>query len=146
MEHYRRFATRYPTHSQIAAIEKRIIDLEVKEIAAGEYGEMPRAQALSYGGTTTDVEVENKTGYELTVRYSGPDSKKLVIPVGATRTIALVPGAYQVAASVNAANVTNYYGSDSMQGGRYSSSFFIQTSFGGSSFSTPSFSPSRRRK
>ena len=146
LEHYRRFATRYPTHSQIAAIEKRIIDLEVKEIAAGEYGEMPRAQALSYGGTTTDVEVENKTGYELTVRYSGPDSKKLVIPVGATRTIALVPGAYQVAASVNAANVTNYYGSDSMQGGRYSSSFFIQTSFGGSSFSTPSFSPSRRRK
>ncbi len=146
LEHYRRFATRYPTHSQIAAIEKRIIDLEVKEIAAGEYGEMPRAQALSYGGTTTDVEVENKTGYELTVRYSGPDSKKLVIPVGATRTIALVPGAYQVAASVNAANVTNYYGSDSMQGGRYSSSFFIQTSFGGSSFSIPSFSPSRKRK
>ncbi len=134
LEHYRRFATRHPTHTQIAAIEKRIIDLEVKEIAAGKYGAMPRAQALSYGGTSTVVEVENKTGYELTVRYSGPDSKKLVIPVGATRSINLVPGAYQVAASVDAANVTNYYGSDTMQGGRYSSNFFIQSSYDRSSF------------
>jgi hypothetical protein len=146
LEHYRRFATRYPSHAQIAAIEKRIIDLEVKEIAAGEYGEMPKAQALSYGGTSTDVDVENKTGYELTVRYSGPSSKKLVIPVGATRSVALVPGAYQVAASVNAADVTNYFGSDTMQGGRYSSSFFIQSSYGGSSFSVPSFTPERRRR
>jgi hypothetical protein len=146
LEHYRRFASRYPSHAQIAAIEKRIIDLEVKEIAAGEYGEMPKAQALSYGGTSTAVEVENKTGYELTVRYSGPGSKKLVVPVGATRSVDLVPGAYQVAASVNAANVTNYYGSDTMQGGRYSSSFFIETSFGGSSFSAPSFTPSRKRR
>ena len=126
LEHYRRFATRFPTHSQSRAIDKRIIDLEVKEIAAGEYGEMPRAQALSQGGTSTNVEVENQTGYELTVRYSGPDSKKLVIPVGASRSIKLVPGAYQVAASVEAANVTNYYGSDTMQGGRYSSNFYIE--------------------
>ena len=144
LEHYRRFTSRYPAHPQIAAIERRIIDLEVKEIAAGEYGEMPKAQALSYGGTSTAVEVENKTGYELTVRYSGPGSKKLVIPIGATRTIDLVPGAYQVAASVNAANVTNYYGSDTMQGGRYSSSFFIQSGYGGSAFSVPSYTPSRK--
>jgi hypothetical protein len=109
-------------------------------------GPLPKAQALSYGGTSTDVDVENKTGYELTVRYSGPSSKKLVIPVGATRSVALVPGAYQVAASVNAANVTNYFGSDTMQGGRYSSSFFIQSSYGGSSFSVPSFTPERRRR
>jgi outer membrane protein assembly factor BamD (BamD/ComL family) len=146
LEHYRRFATRYPAHSQMAAIEKRIIDLEVKEIAAGEYGEMPRAQALSYGGSSTEVEVENKTRYELTVRYSGPESKKLVIPVAATRSVTLVPGAYKVAASVNAANVTNYYGSDYMEGGRYSSSFYIETSFGGTSYSVPSYSPSRKRR
>lgn len=144
LEHYRRFATRHPAHEKISAIEKRIIDLEVKEIAAGEYGEMPKAQAISYGGEFTDVTVENKTGYELTVRYSGTDSKKLVIPIGATRGIVLSPGAYQVTASVNAANVTNYYGTDSMQGGRYSSSFFIESGFGGTSLSIPDFTPSRK--
>ena len=145
LEHYRRFTSRYPSHPQIAAIEKRIIDLEVKDIAAGEYGEMPKAQPLSYGGFAANVEVENKTGYELTVRYSGPDSKKLVIPISATRSISLLPGDYQVAASVSAANVTNYYGRDTMEGGSYSSNFFIQSGYGGSSFS-PSYTPKRKQR
>lgn len=127
LEHYRRFASRYPSHPNIDLIEKRIIDLEVKDIAAGNYGKLPKAQALNLGGASTKVEVENKTGYELTIRYSGPDSKKLVIPVAATRGVVLIPGPYQVAASVNAGNVTNYYGSDIMHGGTYSSSFFIET-------------------
>ena len=124
---YKRFATRFPNHPEIEAIQKRIIDLEVKQIAAGEYGEMPKAQPLSYGGSIVDVEIENKTGYVLTVRYSGTDSKMIVLPVASTKSIALIPGDYQVAASVSASNVTNYYGRDTMQGGKYSSSFFIQT-------------------
>jgi hypothetical protein len=124
---YKRFATRFPNHPEIEAIQKRIIDLEVKEIAAGEYGEMPKAQPLSYGGSTVDMEIENKTGYVLTVRYSGTNSKMIVLPVASTESITLVPGDYQVAASVSASNVTNYYGRDTMQGGKYSSSFFIQT-------------------
>ena len=146
LEHYRKFASRFPTHRSIPAIQKRIIDLEVKEIAAGEYGEMPKAQALRFGGTSTSVEVENKTGYELTVRYSGPSSKKLILPKGATLKLSLVPGAYQVAASVDSANVRNYYGTDTMQGGSYASNFFISTRTEGSSLSFPSFTPSRKRR
>lgn len=142
LDHYQRFAARYPNHAERRWMEKRIIDLEVKEIAAGEYGEMPRAQPLSYGGSTVEVEVENQTGYELTVRYSGPDSKKLVIPKGATRTVSLPPGDYKVAASVTAANVRNYYGTDTMRGGQYSSSFYIQSGYGG--FTIPTYRPSRR--
>jgi len=142
LDHYQRFAARNPNHPERRWIEKRIIDLEVKEIAAGEYGEMPRAQPLSYGGSTVEVEVENQTGYELTVRYSGPDSKKLVIPKGATQTVSLPPGDYKVAASVTAANVRNYYGTDTMRGGQYSSSFYIQSGYGG--FSIPTYRPSRR--
>ncbi|RYZ83580.1 MAG: hypothetical protein EOP04_19715, partial [Proteobacteria bacterium] len=71
LDHYQRFAARYPNHPERRWIEKRIIDLEVKEIAAGEYGEMPRAQPVRYGGSTAEVSIENQTGYELTVRYSG---------------------------------------------------------------------------
>ena len=143
LEHYQRFAARFPSHPQSSWLAKRIIDLEVKEIAAGEYGEMPRAQPLKFGGTTAKVEVENQTGYELTVRYSGPDSKKLVIPKGMTKTVSLPPGDYKVAASVTASNVRNYYGTDTMRGGQYSSNFYIQTDYGG--FSLPSYTPKRKR-
>ena len=142
LDHYQRFTARNPNHPERRWIEKRIIDLEVKEIAAGEYGEMPRAQPLSYGGSTVEVEVENSTGYELTVRYSGPDSKKLVIPKGTTQKVSLPPGDYKVAASVTAANVSNYSGTDTMRGGQYSSSFYIESGFGG--FSIPTYRPKRR--
>jgi hypothetical protein len=142
IEHYQRFAARNPLHPERKWIEKRIIDLEVAQIASGEHGELPRAQPLSSGGATVELEVENRTSYELTVRYSGPESKKLVIPPGATRTVSLPPGDYKVAASVTAANVRNYYGSDAMRGGRYSSSFYIQSSYGG--VSIPTYRPRQR--
>jgi hypothetical protein len=142
LEYYQKFVARNPNHPERGWIEKRVIDLEVKQIAAGEYGEMPRAQPLSYGGSTVEVEVENQTGYELTVRYSGPDSKKLVIPKGATQSVSLLPGDYKVAASVTAANVRNYYGTDEMRGGQYSSSFYIKSEYGG--YPLPTYRPSRR--
>lgn len=140
LPHYRRFAERFPDHPEQAWIQKRIIDLEVNEIASGEVRGMPKAQPLTRGGVSAEVRVENKTDYELTVRYSGPDSKKLVLPSGAVRTVSLLPGEYRVAASVSASNVMNYFGSETMQGGTYSSSFYIQSGFG----SIPSSSRQRR--
>ncbi len=144
LDHYQRFAARNPDHPEQKWIEKRIIDLEVKAIAAGDYGEIARAQPLSYGGSVVEVAVENQTGYELTVRYSGPDSRKLVIPKGATGTVALLQGEYKVAASVTAANVMNYFGTDSMRGGRYSSRFYIQPDDG--RLNSPSYRYRPRRK
>lgn len=147
---YQKFAERFPSHPDIAWIQKRIIDLEVQQIAAGDYGTMPEAQATTRGGSVVRVEVENETGYELTVRYSGPESKKLVIPIAKTGHLSLQPGNYQVAASVTAASVTNYYGQQTMQGGEYASNFYIETSttYGGSgsSFSIPRFSGSKKRR
>jgi hypothetical protein len=128
LAYYQSFAKKFPNHPNRKLIEKRIIDLEVQDIAAGEYGQMPKAEALTYGGTSSVLDVENKTGYVLTVRYSGPDSQKLVVPVGETRSITLSPGNYKVGASVEAAHVRNYYGSDTLQGGTYSSSFYIVSS------------------
>jgi hypothetical protein len=129
IEHYQRFLSRHPHHSDRRWIEKRIIDLEVRDIAAGDYGEMPRANPLSIGGSTVKVQVENRTGYDLTVRYSGPESVKLVITSGATRSVSLPPGHYKIAASVDSSNVRNYYGTDTMNGGEYSSSFYIQRTY-----------------
>ncbi len=132
---YQRFAGRFPDHAQMAWIQKRIIDLEVKEISSGKYSEMPKAQPISRGGISAEVTVENRTEYELTVRYSGPDSQKVVVPKGGTRTIKIQPGDYKVAASVSAANVTNYYGNDTLNAGKFESSFYIESRFGG--FSVP---------
>lgn len=155
LEHYRRFASRFPFHAQRGWFEKRIIDLEVDQIAAGDYGILPRAQPVagSFDVQDAEVSVENGTGYELTVRYSGRDSKKIVIPIGRTQTISLPIGSYRVAASVNAFNVRNYYGTDDMKAGRYESRFYVQSSLapnfipshGGSSTSTRSPSPRKRK-
>lgn len=129
LKFYKRFLNRHPNHPHKTWIEKRIIDLEVKEIAAGDYGVLPPAQPIQLGGRNAIVQVNNKTGYELSVRYSGPESKKLVIPTGVIKSISLPPGEYQVAATVTARNVRNYFGRDKIQGGSYSSEFYIKSEY-----------------
>lgn len=147
---FRQFVARFPSHREIESAKKIIIDLEVKEISEGKYGELPAAQPTRRGGSVVKVEVANDTGYELTVLYSGTDSQKLVIPVGQTGRTTLPPGDYRVAASVNATSVTNYYGQNTLEAGEYSSNFYIETtSYGGSSsggsFNMPSFRKKGRR-
>lgn len=130
LKYYRNFITLFPFHPKKKWINKQIIDLEVKEISSGKYGNMPQAQPLSFGGSRVRVEVENQTRYELTVRYSSPlSSKKLIISSNSKKTVSLLPSNYKVAASVNASNVRNYYGEDSMRAGKYSSSFYINRSY-----------------
>jgi outer membrane protein assembly factor BamD (BamD/ComL family) len=129
LKFYKKFLNRHPNHPHKTWIEKRIIDLEVKEIAAGDYGVLPPAQPIQLGGRNAIVQVNNKTDYELSVRYSGPESKKLVIPTGAIKSISLPPGEYQVAATVTARNIRNYFGRDKIHGGSYSSEFYIKSEY-----------------
>ncbi|MEZ5325744.1 MAG: hypothetical protein R3F19_11865 [Verrucomicrobiales bacterium] len=135
VEDYERFVSRFPGHPQREWIRKRIrkliIDLEVERIAAGDHGEMPPVKPVSIGGAIAHVVVKNLTESTLTIRYSGPDSKKLIIPNGETRSVQLSPGDYQVAASVTLANVRNYYARETVVGGRYSSQFYVEQGFGG---------------
>jgi hypothetical protein len=130
LKDYRRFAKRFPAHPEHAWIQKRIIDLEVDAIASGQHGELPRAQRVKSDGVVAELRVENETGYELTVRYSGPDSSKVVIQPRDSATVTLPPGEYRVAASVSAPNVNHYYGRDTLVGGRYSSKFVIRSQDG----------------
>lgn len=130
LDAYQRYLRQNPASPERSFVEKKIIDLEVAAIAAGDHGVLPKAQTVSADSRSSSAEVtiENGTSYELTVRYSGPDSQKIVIPASATRSLTLQVGSYTVAASVSAANVRNYVGTDTMQGGRYSSRFYIATS------------------
>jgi hypothetical protein len=145
LEHYRAFASRFPQHAEAAWLEKRIIDLEVQAIAAGEFGTIPNPEPVTIGGTMAQLEVKNDTGYTLTLLYSGRESRRLVVPVGATGTLELAPGDYHVAASVAAANVTNYYGTQSLQGAHYGSSFYISQTMTRSPFGLPGSGRTKRR-
>ena len=128
---YRRYLQRHPNDSHQAEAERKIIDLEVAEIVAGDHGILPPAQRVSNADSYSrfaNVCIQNDTSYELTVRYSGPDSKKIIISTGGHGSLQLPIGAYTVAASVSAANVRNYAGEETLGGARYTSAFYIRSS------------------
>ena len=123
---YKEFISAYPKSRQAAAARQKIIDLEVDAIFAGEHGELPPPQKTSSGSSNKNtIEIENRTDYTLTVRYSGAISVKVVIPARGGDTVTLPAGQYRVAASVNHPNVTPFAGSHNLAGGDYSSIFYI---------------------
>jgi hypothetical protein len=110
-------------------IEKKIIDLEVARIAKAEHSMVPRAQALDFnsGSSQTEMRIENRTPYVLTVMYSGLDSQRIVLQAGAKGVVRLRPGSYEVAGSVSAANVRSFYGAEELRASAYGVQFFIQS-------------------
>ena len=125
---YEKYKALYPKGAHISICEKRLIDLEVSRIYAGDHGTLPAMDKTSYGGGTTSyITVSNSTSYTLTILYSGPDSKRLIINAGGTKSVRLKNGQYRVAASVSAANVSNYAGSENLNGGSYSVDYYIST-------------------
>lgn len=131
IESYKGYLLRHPNGRHSADARKRLIDLEVAQIARGDHGVLPKSNPVrAYGGLYADVRITNETGYQLTVRYSGPSSDMAIIERGASASIRLTSGNYKVAASVNASNVRNYYGTEDLRGGEYEIRFFIQKSIG----------------
>jgi len=128
---YREHLRLYPDSPYRAEVEKRIIDLEVAEIMANNPGALPPstlvAPANAYG-STAEISIQNNTGYELTVRYSGNESRRIIIPVNGSQTIQLQSGSYKVAASVDAVRVRNYAGTENIQPARYQNQFYIDSS------------------
>lgn len=128
---YQRYLNIFPDGIYSQDAEKAIIDKEVDNIMKGDHGQLPPMSRSSNGyalSTTNEIEVFNNTSYVLTVRYSGPtDSKKIVLNPKQRQRLSLKKGRYRVAASVNATNVRNFAGEQSLEGGDYSSEFYIQT-------------------
>ena len=110
---------------------KAAIDNLVDDVMSGSHGELPSMERTGYSsGSSSSVEVSNDTQYTLTLLYSGSsDSKRLVLSPHQTKTISLRNGRYRIAASVNAANVSSYAGSENLNGGTYSVSYYISTSY-----------------
>lgn len=124
---YQKYKSLYPNGAHYAQAEKKLIDLEVSCVYAGEHGSLPSMNRTGYGGSTSYITVTNSTSYTLTLLYSGPDSKRLVISAGGTSSVKLKNGSYRVAASVSASNVGNYAGNENLQGGNYTVDYYIRT-------------------
>lgn len=135
IDEYQAFLAKFPSSPKKNWIEKRIIDLEVDSIAAGDHGELPPPVSVGRASNSgkARVLIQNKTGYELTVRYSGQESRKIVLPKGSESSVHLTIGPYRIAASVDAFGVRNFYGTNKMAGGVYQSKFYIETSVGAGS-------------
>lgn len=119
------FLEDYPNHPEKNNIKKKIISLKVDEIMGDRNtGQLPTFSQSSYGySSSSSVTIENDTGHELTVRYSGPSVKMIVIPRGSSRTTSLSSGSYKIAAS---AGGLNYAGRERLSGS-YSSTYYIST-------------------
>lgn len=136
---YTKYLEYYPKGKHANEAEKRLIDLQVKNIFAGAHGQLPDMDKVGYGyGATSKISVHNNTGYTLTLLYSGNDSKRLVLKPNQKGNISLKNGKYYIAASVNSSNVSSYGGVENLSGGQYSVQYYISSS----RYSSPSRSNS----
>ena len=126
---YKQFVSDFPNGRFANSAEKKMIDIEVDEILAGEHGTLAPMSKTSSGNnhsTTSEIETFNNTKFTLTVYYSGIESKKLILKSFEKKALALPNGSYRVAASVNDKSINNYAGSDKLDGGKYTSEFYIK--------------------
>lgn len=127
-EAYLRFIELEPNKPEAKIAQKKLIDLEVTEISAGEFGTLPASSPVSYSyGTTAEIELKNDTPYTLTVRYSGQESLKTILYAREKKTVTLPVGEYQIAVSAEGRNIRPFYGTNQIQAGRYVESFYIQS-------------------
>ena len=118
-----------PTQPQSPKVTTSEIDARVNSILAGRHSSLPPAQRLQSNPIARFAEVvtRNNTSYTLTILYSGPSSQQMVLPGNSSKSVRLVPGKYRVAATANLPTVTPFAGEDEMEGGTYSSVFYIKS-------------------
>lgn len=124
---YEKYLELHPKGKHTKQAERKLIDIEVAAAFAGEHGILPQMdKGYSTGTSYSVIEIENRTQYDLTVSYSGPDSKRMVISPHATRSMRIGNGNYRVAANVGH-GVIPFAGTEYLDGSHFSSSFYIST-------------------
>lgn len=105
---------------------------EIDKISSSEHVPFPPIQPI--GATSSSASpngmgafaVKNDTPYTLTVLFSGPTERRVEIAPGGSLSIELLPGAYKVAARVNAPDVSPSYGEHVFDRSSSGVTFYIQ--------------------
>lgn len=126
---YNKYLKYHPKGYHAAEASKKVIDIEVDNFMSEEHEILPPAEKKKNTyGTTSSIQIHNDTEYELTIYYSGSDSKKIILQPQKKTTIKLKNGQYRCVASVDA-NVRKYGGTDNFDGGEYSITFYISKGY-----------------
>jgi hypothetical protein len=141
IEAYSDFIKKHPCSPFAEQAKKRIVDIEVSDIMSGDHGTLPSPSKISSGdGRTYSVtNIHNDTKYNLTIRYSGPDSFSVTFKPEEKGSLEMLRGKYKIAASVDATNVKNYAGEETSDGGNYEVVYYIVSQFSPERISMPSF-------
>ncbi len=124
---FQKYLELFPKGAHTRQAERKLIDIEVSSVFSGKHGILPQMdRGYSTGASYSVIEIENRTQYEMTVSYSGPDSKRMVIPPYGTKSMHIGNGNYRVAASVGH-GVIPFAGTEYLDGRHFSSSFYIST-------------------
>jgi len=127
---YNKYLSYHPYGKHAIEAEKIVVDEEVKRIMSGQYSSLPDMQSSANdfeNQVVSSISVSNNTSFNLTVYYSGSESKRVKLASGQSTTITLRNGNYKIAASVDAPNVRNYAGIQHLSGDNYKVNYHIQT-------------------
>ena len=128
------FINIYPNSVHIDEAKNLVIRNEVNDVfQSGNYRQLPPLtrdynSTLDAFSESSKVTIENSTSYLLTILYSGPEQRKVIINNNDSKNVWLKNGSYRIVAYLNASNVSNYAGEEELNG-VYSSSYYISTSY-----------------
>lgn len=127
---YEKYLSYYPNGKHAVEAEERIVEGEIKRIMSGQYSPLPDMESSSTSSSlnesTSLISISNNTSFNLTIYYSGIDSKRVKLSPHQSATITLRNGNYKIGASVDAPNVSKYAGSKYLSGD-YNTSYYIET-------------------
>jgi hypothetical protein len=126
---YSNFIKENPNSFYAKSARAKIVDLEVSDIIKRPHGELPPPEKIinEVGRPYSIVDIFNNTKYSITIRYSGPDSFKIIFAPGEKKSIQVLNGKYRVTASANAINVRNYAGEEVFDGSNYDVTYYIKS-------------------
>lgn len=125
---YRKYMELYPNGAHIVQCRTKLIDIRVANVFAGQHGTLPPMSAVSYSNrSSSHISIKNSTGYKLTILYSGPNSKEVVIKKDHKAYVVLRNGTYKIAAFVDATGVRDYAGIENLNGSDYEVEYYIRS-------------------
>lgn len=112
--------------AELARLKTTIVS---KNPSAGSMPEAEKSDNAEEESSVAVAVVRNNTIYELTLYYTGTESRIVSILPGEFTEITLPKGVYNIVARVSAPNVREYYGTEMLGGYHYSSSFYISQGY-----------------